>query len=502
MQRLCRLVMIAVLILIMTACGGFSYQAGGTNSAHESTEPFTINMMANLFTEHAPTDRIKEMLEDKTGTRLEISWVPVENYFDKLNTAYATNMMPQVVYLKNQSTYRLIKNMIHEGHFWDIGPYLDQFPNLNRLKRETLTNLKVDGKLYTLYLGRSVTRQGVIYRKDWADRLGIEAPANIDELYDMLKRFTVDDPDRNGLADTVGLSDDRSDLVYGAFKTVASYFGTPNYWGVKDGELLPEFMFSEYINTMNYFRKLAEKGYMNHDFSVASKVNQWNLFTSGKAGVYIGSLEDVLRLHQELVLNNPAAELAVQSLISGPDGQKGAWAIPGYGNVVLFAKSSIPSEQALKRILKFYDDMMAADVSNLLFWGVEGEHYSIQDGRAKETIEKTLINEVRDYKGLLIGEPENNGRLESYHQLPAAAKAEQLIKLNEQYRIDDPTTTLYSETETEKGEALQELINDATYRYILGLMEEEQFEEVILNWRKQGGDQIIKEYNADFKRPE
>ncbi|WP_347835768.1 hypothetical protein [Gracilibacillus sp. JCM 18860] len=88
------------------------------------------------------------------------------------------------------------------------------------------------GELYTLYQGRPLSRQGIIYRKDWAENLGLEAPTTTDEFMEMVRAFTEDDPDGNGKDDTFGLTD-RSDLIYGAFKTVSSWFGTPNYWGEK-----------------------------------------------------------------------------------------------------------------------------------------------------------------------------------------------------------------------------------------------------------------------------
>src|SRR5690606_41101589 len=100
--------------------------------------------------------------------------------------------------------------------------------------------------------GRPLCRQGLIYRKDWADKLGLGTPETIEDIYEMAKAFTEQDPDGNGKNDKFGLTD-RSDLVYGAFKTVASWFGTPDEWGEKDRELLPEFMCDEYVHTMDFF---------------------------------------------------------------------------------------------------------------------------------------------------------------------------------------------------------------------------------------------------------
>lgn len=109
--------------------------------------------------------------------------------------------------------------------------------------------------MYALYQGRPLSRQGIIYRKDWADNLGLSAPTTTDEFYEMLKQFTENDPNGTGENDTIGLAD-RGDLNSGAFKTVASWFGTPNNWGEKDGELRPDFMSlninKQWISLKNY----------------------------------------------------------------------------------------------------------------------------------------------------------------------------------------------------------------------------------------------------------
>lgn len=76
---------------------------------------------------------------------------------------------------------------------------------MSKLNPDILDNSKVDDKLYSLYLGRPLSRSGIIYRKDWADNLGLEAPTNVDEVFEMARAFTEDDPDGNGQDDTIGL---------------------------------------------------------------------------------------------------------------------------------------------------------------------------------------------------------------------------------------------------------------------------------------------------------
>ncbi len=143
-----------------------------------------------------------------------------------MNTAFSTNTLPDAFLVKTEQFVQF-KDAIRDGQFWEIGPYLEEFENLSKLRESTLENSKVDGGLYSLYMGRPLSRSGLIYRKDWADNLGIETPKTIDEFYEMLRAFTEDDPDGNGKNDTIGLTD-RGNL--GTFVTVFSWMGGPNRW--------------------------------------------------------------------------------------------------------------------------------------------------------------------------------------------------------------------------------------------------------------------------------
>lgn len=484
----------------LTGCsGGDKTSNDGNTNKEGGDEKVKFTIMANLHTPEVPSDKIQKLIEEKTNTELKIQWTPDGNYEEKLSTAFSTQTFPEAVFMKNITTFLQFKEAIRDGQFWEIEPYLDEFPNLKNLNPQILDNTRVDGKLYTLYQGRPLSRQGLIYRKDWADKLGLKAPTTTEEFFEMARAFTEDDPDGNGKDDTFGLSD-RSDLIYGAFKTVASWFGTPNGWGEKDGQLLPEFMFDEYYETMDFFKELRNKGYMNQDFPVTSKDDQQAFFKNGTAGMYVGSMADVLSIHRDAVDINPDVEYDVVNKIAGPDGEFGIWAIPGYGTVVMFPKSAVKDEEQLKGILGFFDKMASPEISNLYFWGLEGEHYTVEDGKALTVDDAALTDrEVKPYQALEIGEPATNGRYEGLSNYDVKEKAEELIVDNENYLIHDPTTPLDSKTFIERGEILNQQMTDATYQYILGKIDKEGFEKEINKWKEGGGEDIIKEFNDSWE---
>ena len=502
---------------MLTACGGNNSNGANapTNSGTDTTkvveteapkeevkeEPTEIKIMLPLNTTDTPPDTIKNELEKLTNTKLTYQFFPADTYEEKLNSSFATGSLPQVTYLKNQTTFIQMKEAIKDGQFWEIGPLLSEFPNLNKLKPEILNNTKVDGKLYTLYIGRPLARQGIIYRKDWADKLGLAAPANVDELFEMAKAFTEQDPDGNGIKDTIGIVD-RNELIYGAFKTVSSWFGTPNSWGEKDGKLAPEFTFDGYFDTMDFFKKVREAGYMNQDFAATSKTDAVNMFTSGKAGLYIGgSIQDIDNLNKDTIKLFPDAVLDTHSMVASPEGKFAQWMIPGYNNVVMFPKSAVKDEAELKKILAFFDKMMTPEVSNLMYWGIEGTHYTVVDGKAKPADDKDLIErEVKGFKDSVIGEYETNGMYQSYNVLPGRIHAEELVLENVKVGVADPTVAMDSATYTEKGVEIQQIITDATYKYMYGQLDRAGFEKEVENWKSRGGDKIIEEYNALYKK--
>lgn len=498
------LTMIATIffILLIAACGNVNNDTGSSeeNNIDSSEERPTISIMARLHTAETPDDHILDKIQDRTNTNLDIQWVPDDLYEEKLNTAFATNTMPKVV-MMNQVFYNQFKEAIRADQFWEIGPYLDQFENLSKLKAEVLDNTRVDGKLYALYQGRDLSRQGFIYRKDWADNLGIESPTNTEDFLEMLRAFTEDDPNQSGKQDTIGLAD-RADLVYGAFKTMSSWFGTPNNWGVdEEGKLLPEFMFDDYIETMDYMKEIHSNGYMNHDFPVTSKEDQIDMAKNGTAGVYVGSMVDVLTFYRDATELNPEAEFDVQNYIEGPDGEFGVWSIPGYGQVLLFPKQATETEEELLEILTFYDRLMETDNMNLLIWGEEGIHYEEVDGgiNAIEENRQLIDTQVRPLLTLEIGEPSTSGREVMKSDYEPKEKAERLVLENEDYLIHDPTIVLDSDTFITHGERLQQLITDATQQYILGQLDLEGFNKVIDQWKNEGGNNIIEEFNASYQ---
>ncbi|HZG56954.1 extracellular solute-binding protein [Paenibacillus sp.] len=476
---------------LIASCGRAERPA--SNEPNDSV----LTVMAPLHFPHPPHEDVVGELERLTGTQLEIEWVPNEIYTDKMNTALTTNSLKKVTFVKS-TDYMFLKTSIRSGVFWEIGPYLKDYPNLKHLNADILEQAAVGGGIYGLYTERPSSRQGVILRKDWLDALELPVPGTIEELYEAMRRFTADDPDGNGRHDTFGLTD-RNDLIYGAFKTLGSYFGVPNNWGVEGDRLVPEFETEPYLATMNFMKKLYQEGLINRDFAVTSKQQQRDLLIRGQAGVYIGSMTDVQRLSDEAKKINPNAEFTLANRIEGPHGYR-VWSIPNYNGLYLFSKKAIATEEELRIALGFFDATMEAEAANLMRYGFEGRHHRVEGGAVvlPEELSAARVAEVNALHALMIADMNNPNLMRVAEGEPLTEIAERLSLDNEKFVVRDPTARLESPTYDEKGAALYNIISDATYHYILGQIDEAQFREQVQRWRQSGGDAIIQEFSEAY----
>ncbi|MGF9987372.1 peptide ABC transporter substrate-binding protein, partial [Bacillus safensis] len=287
------------------------------------------------------------------------------------------------------------------------------------------------------------------------------------------------------------------DLIYGAFKTLGSYEGMPTDWKEENGKFTPDFMTDEYMNTMKYMKKLRDNGYINKDFPVTSKTQQQELFSQGKAGIYVGNMVDAVNLRDDATDKNMKVDII--NRIKGPDGKERVWASGGHNGIFAFPKTSVKSEAELKRILAFFDRIAEEDVYGLMTYGIDGQHYKKEEGNTFVREESQVKSWQTDVQPLvsLVG---IDKRYLKNKGDAVRSKYEELEEDNQNIIVANPAESLYSETASERGNELKKIIDDATYKFILGDISEDQFQKDVEKWKSNGGNKIIEEYEASFKK--
>lgn len=462
--------------------------------------PTEISMMVPFYVAQPPATENNEVfkkIETYTNASLKINWTPDASYADKLSVTLASGNLPKVMVIPAEQIKKTaVINAARAGAFWEIGPYLKEFPNMNKgyLNEIALANTSIDGKVYGLFRARPLGRIGAIIRKDWLDNLGLAAPKTMDDFYNVAKAFTLNDPDKNGKNDTYGFAY-ADDPFYAGDNTLVTSAGGFNGWGVKDGKVTPDFMTPEYMKVMSLFRKMYAEKLMNQDFAIVKGAQKYDAFNQGKAGIMFTSIDNITLKYNDLMKLNPSAKLTIASAFEGPAGAK-TNSTPGHQGMFVFPKSSVKTEEELKAILGYFDKMLDEEIVNLLTYGVEGKHMAMENGSPKITDAKKYADEVSPFTYIAIQPAWVNNKNDSELTKLYKQKYEEMAK----FLVPNVTDSLISQTYTEKGGELDKVIKDARVKYIMGQNDETVFQKQIADWRTKGGDKIIDEYTAAYNK--
>ncbi|MFE5321804.1 extracellular solute-binding protein [Paenibacillus sp. NPDC056579] len=477
---------------LLTACGGDA-ESGG------KAQTYKFSIMSPFYSAQPPaTDASNaafKALEDKMGVKMDVTFVPGTTYNDKLNVTLASGNLPQVMVVLDNKNAAVI-NAIRSGAFWEIGPYIKQFSNLQKYWNDQIgSNISVDGKIYGIYRDRPFARKGVIFRQDWLDNLGLQQPKTVDDLYSIAKAFTLNDPDKNGKNDTFGLSVSDDNLVNDTTIVLETALGGFNQWGIKDGKVTPDFMTTEYMEALKLLKKLYDEKLMNQDFGAVKGTKLQENINQGKAGMYIASIDDANAKHSDLFKLNPNAKIDLVLGLEGPRGVK-LPANSGYSGVFMFPKSSVKTEEDLKKILTYFDKNLEPDVLNLFAFGVEGVHYKIDNGNPVFTNEQLWKDQVDTLSQLRIAPSDLTWPTES----DVMKKVKKLYKEKVPNAVPSAIEPYISPTKAELGAELDKIINDARVKFIMGQIDEAGFVKATEDWRKKGGDKMIDEFTQEYNK--
>jgi putative aldouronate transport system substrate-binding protein len=487
----------AVMAALVTACGAkktSSDSAAGSGAGPDSGT-MKVTFMLPGYSAQLPdaSSPVLKKLTEATHVEVEPIWVPSTSYDDKFNIALASGDLPSLMVVPSKTSSFI--NAARSGAFWDLTPYLKDYPNLKQANPIVLNNISIDGKVYGIYRSRPLGRYGISYRKDWLDHLGLQPPKTIDDFYHMLKAFTTKDPDGDGKNDTYGLMMTKDNTT---LDIIATWFGAPNQWGEDaSGKLIPAHLTGEYMDALKFVRKLYEEHLINPDFAVVDPAKLEDTMANGAAGSIVSVLDSSSRIEEKIWTIKPELKNAnLMDVVGSVEGPKGLKNLPtsGYAGMIVVPKSKVKTEADLKNVLAFLDKLNDKDMQVLLYNGIEGRHYTLdKDGYVIVSKDETVMGELNSLNQMLMFIPEGKNLLPV--QTTSRKKVAEVEKDNEKIVVANPAAPLISSVYAQKGAQLDNIINDARIQYIVGKIDENGFKQAVELWRKSGGDDYIKEMN-------
>ncbi len=259
--------------------------------------------------------------------------------------------------------------MEHAPH---IKAFLDANPEI---KNHVTAN---DGHIYSIpYIPDGDAAQGWYIRKDWLDKLGLKEPTNAAELHDVLLAFKEKDPNGNGKADEIPYFN-RDGSPKTVFADFAQLWGAKELWYVEDGKVKYGPYEPEYKEAYKNLAQWYKEGLIDQEIYTRGKTARDVLLKENLGGM----THDWFASTSKYNSNEGMPEGFNFAVIAPPADKDGKvyertvrsklhWS--GWG-----IAASNPDPVAT---MKYFDFFFTEEGRRLSNFGVEGETYTMVDGK-------------------------------------------------------------------------------------------------------------------------
>jgi putative aldouronate transport system substrate-binding protein len=487
-----------VLSVLLAAGVVLSVFAGGGRSSGSGTQAGgnpVLTLTTMYFSAEVPeSPAITQRMQELTGYKVDINWIPTTAYPDKINTMLASDSLTQMVVPVDLKATPYL-NAVDDGLFWSLNDYIKDYPNLVKIGDARYNNVKRNGKIMGVPRGRDLVRQGLIYRQDWAEALGIrDQPKTFAEIDRMVRGFAARPETRYGI---VAGSAATNPGVPEGIDYLGVYFGAPLNWGNnKQGQFTHAWLTDEYTRAVEQFRTWYADGLLNKNFIEITPEDAKKILNTEEAGFIFIYTDDIQNRFADLGIKNPNARLWYALQIDGI-----SFGTAGFNTEIAISKNAVKDESLLRHCLNFINGLGSPEWQNTVGVGLEGEHYTMVDGFATQNDQQNVkfsatanqYGQINCFGGVVL-------RSVPVKRIPAieAIEVERLKYVDT--CVMDPTTPYAAPTAVRIGVSdLDPIRCDAINKYIMGVIGKAEYQAAQQRWLAVGGAQVTKEFEDQIK---
>lgn len=479
------------LAALAAGCGSKPGEPSAAKDGSGSQERLKISMMYPLAGDAPKKGEAWKWLEDKFNVELDLMAVPSNGYPEKLRLTVASGELPDLMVWNLYPDPELVKYM-KQGAFLQLDDRIGNYKNLMETPQQAFENVKVDKKLYSIPRTRPLQVNAVLIRKDWLDNLGLPVPKTTEEFAATALKFTTDDPDGNGKADTFGIGIGENLSV---LEQLWLAFDTGNGWReMEDGTLMSADITPGRKQALGWLADLYKQGALDKDFPVLKYTQVNDKFIAGKSGMLIGSgVANYGQFLADMKKLNPDAEIIMIDPPTGPSGMKGTPQSAGfYGQWVINAQIS---EEKVDKILEILDWQATDEAMEFKRKGIEGVHHTVVDG-------VPVVNDQYKADGVINLIAHN--KYNPYFTTPGAPEEVAQAQLDQWKNIEtlgvpNPAIAAMTPSMQEKGAELSKYSTEMFIKFVTGEKPLDEFDQYVQEWLKKGGQQITDEVNEWYK---
>lgn len=433
-----------------------------------------------------PMDRNKYWQELNKRLGANFAFLGAGNEYNaKLQVTLAGGELPDIVQLRDE-----VPNLpdILERKFQDLTEYLSgdaigEYPSLANLPTNSWRGAMYGGRIYGIRFPQHPGGTYLQTRADLLDKRGLSGDvSNFDELRELFQALT--EPKRNTWA-----SGHPDAVLY----LVKEMTGAPNEWSEENGKFTSAYESEETRKAISAVATLWKDGAFHPDSYVgASRRLPW--FAAGTTA----TLSSGSASWQSIAVQYSSTVAGLKlGAIAPPKFDGGGPAVQhlsrGYFTLTGLKKAPDDQIKKLLRVLNFFASPFGTEEYTFLNYGIEGTHYSFEGGEP-----------IRSQKA------ESELRVPYYYAaspppviyVPGMSDVStDVFNFTKQVcpdGVQPATVGLTSETDLKKGPALKKKLATVTDDIIQGRKDISVWEEAVNDWKKNGGDAIRREYEAEF----
>lgn len=292
-----------------------------------------------------------------------------DNYQETVSMTIASRELPDVMVVNDMDMLQLL---VDNDLIEDLTQVYEDCTSsrikdiYNSYGSEILDNITFDGKLMALPETNIDDGPSLCWlRKDWMDKLGLDAPETVEDVENIVHEFVQKDPGGNGKGETVGLVCDdeltggcgysyeyQNDIIF------ASFGAFPKQWIYnKDGEVVYGSVQNEAKAALGKLRQMYQQGTLDNNFLMRESSNIIELIVSGKCGSFFGPWWSPNNPLMSAMQKNPNAEWQPYLIQTDKDGQTSFASQNPNDKYVVVRKGYKHPEIVMKIVSVLFDDL-------------------------------------------------------------------------------------------------------------------------------------------------
>lgn len=397
---------LAAALIALTACGG-----GGEAGQSASEKPITLDWYVNYTWYHTPWggNVVSDKITEDTGITINFL-SPIGNEEEKFNAMISSNTLPDIITLgwwENAVDVMIDRDMVYalneladeyDAYFWEVADaavvswYTREdgniycYPNSSYVPEDYETYENIG------------SNQTFLVRKDIYEAIGSPDMTTPEGFCEAVRKAAELFPEVDGYPlIPVGAHSFNSTGCVSFDQYLQNFLAVPYE---KDGVYYDRYMDPDYVTWLKAFRQLGEEGYLKEDIFIDQRTQMEEKLARGQYFCMIYQRTDMSEQQTALYARDPEK---IYMAVDGPKNAAGDDPVlPGAGingwTVTMISKSCEHPDRAIR----LFSYLMSDEGQKLLYLGVEGVTYDMEDGKpvVKEEVRELLKSDRATYDAL------------------------------------------------------------------------------------------------------